>query len=96
MADNKLGLKMLFELCEKVESGKIDIIDFLKEGDIIICNKLSSRCVSNFSDGWSKGCSSNILSYALRAFRGDEKALSRLEVDLEIVEYNIEVVRCEV
>ena len=96
MVDNKIGLKMLLELCEKLETGEINFIEFLKEGDIIILNKLSRRCVDNFTDGWSKGCSSNILRYALRAYNGDEKALSRLEVDLEIVECNLKVVMCEV
>lgn len=91
MADNEKALKKLFELCKELEENKIDFIEFLHQGDIVLFNDMSSDGVRYFSDGWREGCASNIYQYVLKAYNGDEKALNRLLIDLEIEECNLEI-----
>lgn len=91
MADNEKALNKLFNLCKKLEDNEIDFIEFLHQGDGILFNGMSSNGVRYFSDGWREGCASNIYQYVLKAYNGDEKALNRLLIDLEIEECNLEI-----
>ena len=75
---------MLFDLCEQLENNEIDFVKFLREGDLILFNRMSRDGVKAFSDGWRAGCASNIYQYVIKAYNGDEKALRRLLIDLEI------------
>ena len=84
MANNKKALNMLFDLCEQLENNEINFVEFLHEGDLILFNRMSRNGVKAFSDGWRAGCASNIYQYVIKAYNGDEKALRRLLIDLEI------------
>lgn len=83
---------MLFDLCEQLENNEIDFVKFLREGDLILFNRMSKNGVQAFSDGWRAGCTSNIYQYVIKAYNGDKKALRRLLIDLEI-EYECLIIK---
>ena len=89
MADNKLALERMFNLCDKLAKKQIDFVSFIYEFEKICFNDVGSNAMSNFSDGYSKACVSTLMRYVLRAYDGDARAKRRLEVDLYIEDYDL-------
>ena len=89
MANNRLGLERMMNLCDKLQKKQIDFVSFIDEFEKICFNDLSSNAVSNFSDGYSKACVSTLMKHVLRAYDGDAKAKRRLEIDLYIEDYDL-------
>lgn len=91
MADNKQGLEHMFDLCDKLDDGKLDFIQFLEDFEKVCFNDLSADGVGHFADGWRPACVSTLLRYVLKAHAGDEKAMRRLEVDLNIADFELTI-----
>ena len=89
MANNRLGFERMMNLCEKLQKKQIDYVSFISQFESICFNDIGSNAMDNFSDGWSKGCVSNLMKLVLRAYDGDAKALRRLEVDLYLEDYDL-------
>lgn len=89
MANNKLGLERMLNLCDKLQRKELDLITFIDEFEKICFNDLSSDGVKRFADGYREASVSTLMKYVLRAYDGDKKALRRLEVDLEIEDYDL-------
>lgn len=89
MADNKRALESMFNLCDKLAKKQIDFVGFVDEFERICFNDVSANSVKHFADGWQPACVSTLMKYVLRAYDGDKKALRRLEVDLEIEDYDL-------
>lgn len=87
MVDNEKALNKLFNLAKETKAGNIKLHEFLKKGEIIIFNEITSAGVSNFNDGLKNGGYLNILIYVLKVIEeSDLAALERLEIDLYIKE----------
>lgn len=84
MVDNAKGLKMMEELYAEFESGDISLSEFIDKFEKICFNDISSNSIDYFADGWSKASVSTLMKVFIRAMEGDEKAQSRLKVDLGI------------
>ena len=89
MANNKLGLERMMNLCEKLQRKEIDFVSFIDEFERICFNDISSNAIDNFSDGYSKACVSTLMKTVLKAYDNDAKAMRRLEVDLYIEDYDL-------
>lgn len=89
MADNKLGLERMLNLCDKLQRKELDFITFIDEFEKICFNEISSNGVRHFADGYREASVSTLMKYILRAYDGDKKALRRLEIDLEIEDYDL-------
>lgn len=89
MADNKLGLERMLNLCDKLQRKELDLITFIDEFEKICFNEVSANGVGHFADGWRPACVSTLMKYVLRAYDGDAKAMRRLEIDLEIEDYDL-------
>lgn len=83
MSENKQALMKIEKLCDELNNGKIDFVEFINEFEIVCYNDISSRHLDYFADGWSKATVSSFMKVCLRAFVDeDEMAQSRLIVDL--------------
>lgn len=91
MVDNKIGYDKLIELCGNLECDWLDLVNFIDEFEKICFNEISSYGIDNFADGWSKACVSNLMKYFIKASNGDEKAASRLKIDLGIEDVNFTI-----
>jgi len=89
MANNRLALERMLNLCDKLQKKQIDFVSFVDEFERICFNEVSSNAVRHFADGYREACVSTLMKYVLRAYDGDKKALRRLEVDLEIEDYDL-------
>ena len=89
MADNKLALERMFSLCEKLEKKQIDFVSFIDEFERICFNDVAYNGVQHFADGYREASVSTLMKYVLRAYDNDAKALRRLEVDLDIEDYDL-------
>lgn len=89
MANNRLGLERMMNLCEKLRRKEIDFVSFIEQFEIICFNDISSDAMNNFKDGWSRGEVTNLMKHVLRAYDNDAKALRRLEVDLFLEDYDL-------
>lgn len=92
MSDNRLGYEKMCELYARYEKSEIYLVDFITEFEKICFNYIGGRNLGYFSDGFTRGCVSSLMVVFLRAMQGDEKAKSRLECDLELVDFNLEIV----
>lgn len=92
MTDNKKGLEKLMSNIEKYVKGEQSLPDCLTQHSIICFNDLDDY-IEYFSDGWSKDITLNLFKIVYRAVNGDEKAYSRLKVDLGIEECNLQIVK---
>lgn len=85
MADNNVALDNIKYLIADLQLCEISFADFVDKFERICFNEVSSNSLNNFSDGWQKGTVSSFMKVCLRAFvDGDEKAVSRLLVDLGV------------
>jgi len=92
MVDNAKGLdKMLRNIKRYIDGGQ-SLPDCLTQHQNICFNDLDSH-TDYFSDGWSKDTTLNLFKIAYKAALGDEKAYSRLRVDLGIEYCNMQIVR---
>ncbi|MBQ7851381.1 MAG: hypothetical protein IJ342_00655 [Muribaculaceae bacterium] len=89
MADNKLALERMLNLCDKLQRKELDFITFIDEFEKICFNDVSANGVKHFADGYTQASVSTLMRYVLRAYDGDKKAMRRLEVDLEIEDYDL-------
>ena len=89
MANNKLGLERMLNLCDKLQRKELDFITFIDEFEKICFNDVSANGVKHFADGYTQASVSTLMRYVLRAYDGDAKAMRRLEVDLEIEDYDL-------
>ena len=94
MVDNEKGLQKLMENIQSYINGDIELLECLDKHQHLCFNDLDSH-IEYFNDGWSKDTTLNLFKYVLRAVQGDEKALSRLRVDLGIGDCNITIVPME-
>lgn len=92
MVDNEKGLEKLMSNIERYVKGEQSLPDCLTQHSIICFNDLDDH-VEYFSDGWSKDTTLNIFKIAYKAVTGDEKAYSRLRVDLGIDYCNLQIVQ---
>ena len=60
---------------------------------IKICATELNDYKTYFKEGWSKDLYLNILKYVVKAVNSDKDAISRLRVDLGIVECNLTIVQ---
>lgn len=89
MADNKRALERMFNLCDKLAKKQIDFVSFIDEFERICFNDVSADGVGHFADGYKQASVSTLMKYVLRAYAGDVNAKRRLEVDLEIEDYDL-------
>lgn len=89
MANNRLGLERMMNLCDKLQKKQIDFISFIEQFENICYNDIRSDAMDNFKDGWSRGEVTNLMKHVLRAYDNDAKALRRLEVDLFLEDYDL-------
>ena len=89
MADNQRGLERMFNLCDKLQKKQIDLVSFIEEFERICFNDISADGVRYFADGYREASVSTLMRYVLRAYDGDAKAKRRLEVDLNIEDYDL-------
>lgn len=89
MADNKTALERMLNLCDKLQRKELDLITFIDEFEKICFNEVSSNGVRHFADGYREASVSTIMKTVLKAYDGDLKAKRRLEVDLEIEDYDL-------
>lgn len=99
MADNKRALESMLNLCEKLAKKQIDFVGFIEAFERICFNDVSADGVRHFADGYTQASVSTLMRYVLRAFDGDDKAMRRLIVDLELEDVDlsddIEVIHIE-
>ncbi len=79
------------ELCKKLENKDISFVEFIDEFEIIAFNNFSSKSFDYFNDGWAKGGVLRLMKLFLQASAGDKKANDRLNVDLDLEDYNLEI-----
>jgi len=79
MANNRLGLERMMNLCDKLQKKQIDFVSFIEQFESICFNDIS----------WSRGEVTNLMKHVLRAYDNDAKALRRLEVDLFLEDYDL-------
>lgn len=86
VANNQTALIELLELAKdhQARPAWCTTEDFLKEGEKIIFNKISSRGVAMFNDGLKNGGYLNILLHVLQAVSGSDEATLRLIIDLDV------------
>ena len=89
MANNRLGLERMMNLCEKLRRKEIDFVSFIEQFESICFRDISSDAMDNFADGWKRGAVTNLMKHVLRAYDNDAKALRRLEVDLFLEDYDL-------
>lgn len=80
---NEEGLNNLIANVRAFNNKEITLKELINN-HIKICAKELNGYKRHFSDGWRKDIYLNILQYVIRAERGDEKAMDRLEIDLHI------------
>lgn len=88
---NKIGYEKTMELCKKLENKDISFVEFIDEFEIIAFNNFSSKSFDYFNDGWAKGGVLRLMKLFLQASAGDKKANDRLNVDLDLEDYNLEI-----
>ena len=93
MADNNEGFGKMKELYGEFESGRISLPEFIDEFEKICFNDIGANSIEHFSDGWSKASVSTLLKVFLKAMGGDEKAMRRLRIDLDLENVNMEIKR---
>ena len=91
MVDNADGLKKMEDLYDDLESGRIKLSEFIDDFERICFNDIQGSSIDHFSDGWSKASVSTLMKVFIRAMEGDEKAQSRLRVDLGIEYENLTI-----
>ena len=89
MANNKLGLERMLNLCDKLQKKQIDFVSFIDEFERVCFNDVSADGVGHFADGYKQASVSTLMKYVLRAYDGDKKAMRRLEIDLDIEDYDL-------
>ena len=94
-ARNYYGYNRLIGNVISYLEGNKTLVECLDDHAIICYNYLASHSVDYFRDGVSKNTYLNIFKYVLNAVEGDVKALERLQVDLELVDYNITIQKVE-
>ena len=91
MVDNEKGLQKLIANIQSYINKEIGLVECLEKHQHLCFNDLDSH-TEYFSDGWSKDTTLNLFKYVVRAVNGDEKAMSRLRVDLGIEDCNLTIV----
>ena len=89
MVDNKTALESMLKLCEKLQRKELDFVTFIDRFEKICFNYVSHDGVGRFADGYREASVSTLMRYVLRAYDGDAKAMRRLEIDLQIEEYDL-------
>ena len=90
--DNTDGLNHLIANVKSFNNNEIELTEMIDE-HIKICATELNDYKTYFKDGWSKDLYLNILKYVVKAVNGDKDAISRLRVDLGIVECNLTIVQ---
>lgn len=88
---NKRGYEKTMKLCKELENGNINFVEFIDQYEIIAFNDFKGKSFDYFNDGWSKGGVLRLMKLFLKASAGDKKAQSRLIVDLELEDVEMEI-----
>lgn len=91
MADNDRGFEMMKDAYGEFESGEISLPDFIDRFETICFNDIGANSIDHFSDGWSKASVSTLLKFFLKAMEGNESAMKRLRIDLDLDDVKMEI-----